>query len=65
MILKYFSPKKIVATDLDPRQIALAEKNINSEKVNFETADAAKLNYHDNCFDAVFDYGAIHQRRIY
>ncbi len=60
MILKYFSPKRIVATDLDPRQIALSKKNINNERVNFEIADATKLNYHSNSFDAVFDYGVIH-----
>lgn len=60
MILKYFSPRKILATDLDPRQIALARKNFINKKVDFEIADATKLNYHDNSFDAVFDYGVIH-----
>ncbi len=60
IILKYFSPKKIIATDLDPRQIALARKNLINKKVDFETVDATKLNYHNNSFDAVFDYGAIH-----
>jgi len=60
MILKYFAPQRIVATDLDLRQIALAKKNLTDEKVNFEMADATKLNYHDNSFDAVFDYGVIH-----
>ena len=60
MILKYFSPKKIIATDLDSRQIALAQKNLTNEKVDFEIADATKLNYNNNNFDAVFDYGVIH-----
>lgn len=59
-ILKYFSPKKIIATDLDPRLIALAKRNVQNKKVIFEKADAIKLSYKDESFDAVFDYGVIH-----
>lgn len=59
-ILKYFSPKKIIATDLDPQLIALAKRNIQNKKVTFEKADATKLSYKNESFDAVFDYGVIH-----
>ena len=60
LILKYFSPQKIIATDLDPRLISLAGKNVQNKKVTFERADATKLNYENESFDAVFDYGVIH-----
>lgn len=60
LILNYFSPQKIVATDLDPRLITLAKKNVQKQEITFEKADATKLDYKDKSFDAVFDYGAIH-----
>ncbi|MFH1840859.1 MAG: class I SAM-dependent methyltransferase [Candidatus Shapirobacteria bacterium] len=60
IILKYFSPRKILATDLDPRLIAIAKKNIQEKEITFEMADATKLNYKNESFDAVFDYGVIH-----
>ncbi len=59
-ILKYFSPQKVIATDLDPRLIALAKKNTQSKRITIEQADATKLDYKDKSFDAVFDYGVIH-----
>lgn len=60
IILKYFSPRKIIATDLDPRQITIAKKNVQTKEIIFEKADAIKLSYKDKSFDAVFDYGVIH-----
>ncbi len=60
IIFKHFSPKKIIAVDLDLRQIALARKNVQIKEIVFEEANAAKLNYQDRSFDAVFDYGVIH-----
>jgi len=60
IILKYFSPRKIIATELDPRLIAIAKKNIQSKWITVEQADATKLSYKDKTFDAVFDYGVIH-----
>lgn len=60
IIKKYFSPKRIEATDLDPRMIALAEKNVHDQTINFTVTDATKLPYKNNSFDAVFDYCAIH-----
>lgn len=59
-ISKNFSPKKIVATDLDPRMISSAKKNVDDPVIVFEEADAARLPYKNNNFDAVFDYGTIH-----
>ncbi len=59
-ILKYFSPKKIIATDLDRRLIVLAKRNVKNKKVAFEKADATKLSYKNESFDAVFDYSVIH-----
>ena len=55
-----FSPAKIVATDLDPRMIASAKKNVTDPSIFFEFADATKLSYENAGFDAVFEYGAIH-----
>lgn len=60
LILKYFSPQKIIATDLDPRLVSLARKNVQNKQVAFEKADATKLTYKDESFNAVFDYGVIH-----
>lgn len=59
-ILKYFAPKKIIATDLDPRMIALARKNVQNPTVKFEIANATHLPYKDQEFAAVFDYITIH-----
>ena len=60
LILKYFSPQQIIATDLDPRLISLARRNVQNKKVIFEKADATKLTYKNESFNAVFDYGVIH-----
>ena len=60
LVLKYFSPARIVATDLDPRQINLAKTRIKDTRVEFEAADATNLRFEDGFFDTVFDYGAIH-----
>ena len=60
IILKYFVPSEIIATDLDERQIVLAGNNVGDAHIIFEIADAAQLNYPDHSFDAVFEYGAIH-----
>jgi len=60
LILEYFSPQQIIATDLDPRLISLAKRNVKNKKVTFEKADATKLTYENEGFDAVFDYGVIH-----
>lgn len=60
IVLKYFSPQKIIATDLDPRMVVIAKKNIKSKKIIVEQADATRLGYKNKSFDAVFGYGMIH-----
>lgn len=60
LINKYFSPKEIVATDLDERLLNLAKRNIKEASIKFEIADATKLRFQNNTFDAVFDFGVIH-----
>ena len=59
-IKKYFSPNKIIAIDLDPRMVVSARKQIHDPTIVFEIADATKLPYKDNSFEAVFVYGVIH-----
>lgn len=60
VINKYFSPVKIIATDLDPRMVTSAKKNVTDPDITFEVADAVRLPYSDAGFDAAFVYGAIH-----
>src|SRR5574338_29238 len=60
LIKKYFNPQEIYAIDLDPKMIALAKKNNKSKNIHFEIGDAAKLNYENDTFDAIFDFAIIH-----
>jgi len=60
LIEKYYKPKKIVAIDLDEKMIDLARKNNNSNSIGFIVMNASKLDFPDNTFDVVFDFGIIH-----
>lgn len=60
LIKKYFNPSEIQATDLDPKMINIAKKKNKDSKVTFSVADATKLPFKDNSFDAIFDFGIIH-----
>ena len=60
LIKKYFNPAKIEAIDLDKRMISIAQKRNGDNSINFRAMDAAKLEYPDNSFDIVFDFGIIH-----
>lgn len=60
LIDKFFSPKEIIAIDLDEKMIELAQKHYRDTNRTFEVMDASKLNFPDNRFDAVFDFGIIH-----
>lgn len=60
LIKKYFSPKKIIATDLDERLLNLAKRNIKDASIKFDIADATKLQFNGDTFDAIFDFGVIH-----
>lgn len=60
LIKKYFSAKNIIAIDLDKKMINIALKRNSDTSVTFKVMDAAKLDFPDNYFDAVFDLGVIH-----
>lgn len=60
LIKKYFAPARIEAIDLDPKMIDLARRSPMGPYAKFQVGDAAKLNFSDNTFDAVIDFGIIH-----
>ena len=60
LIIKYFIPKKIYATDLDERMVELAIKKNTNPNTHFEIGDASNLKYENNQFDAIFNFGIIH-----
>lgn len=59
LIDKYFHPKKVYGIDLDPKMIVLANKG-NPRKFNFQVGDASKLQFRNNSFDGIFDFGVLH-----
>ena len=60
IIKKFFSPEKIFAIDLDEKMIRIARKRNHDSTITFDIQDAANLNFPDNYFDAIFDFGMIH-----
>ena len=60
LIKKYFSAKNIVGIDLDERMIRIAERRNTDPGINFMVSDASKMDFPDNSFDAIFDFGIIH-----
>jgi len=60
LIKQYFLPKNIIAIDLDERMMNIAQKRNNDTSVIYKAMDASKLDFPDNYFDAVFDFGIIH-----
>jgi ubiquinone/menaquinone biosynthesis C-methylase UbiE len=60
LIKKFFNPRNIIGIDLDERMIRLAKKRNNDQSISFLVMDAAKLNFPDRYFDAIFDFGMIH-----
>ena len=60
LIKKYFSPKNIIAIDLDDKMIEIAKRRNTDKTVSFQIMDASKLDFPDNYFGAVFDFGIIH-----
>jgi ubiquinone/menaquinone biosynthesis C-methylase UbiE len=60
LIKKYFAPEKIFAIDLDERMINIAKKRNANNNIAFSVMDAARLEFPDNKFDAIFDFGIIH-----
>lgn len=60
LIEKYFSPKEIIAIDLDEEMIHIAQKRNSRSNLSYKVMDAAVLSFSDNRFDAIFDFGIIH-----
>lgn len=60
LIKKYFKPKELISIDLDKRMIKRASEKNNDQSISFKVMDASDLNFSDNYFDAIFDFGIIH-----
>jgi ubiquinone/menaquinone biosynthesis C-methylase UbiE len=60
LIKKYFTPKNIIAIDLDEKMIERAQNRNNDSAITFRLMDASKLDFPDKQFDAIFDFGIIH-----
>ena len=60
LIKKYFSPKNVIGIDLDEKMIKTALKRNQDTSISFKVMDASKLDFPDEYFDAVFDFGIIH-----
>ncbi len=62
-IVRLFDAHRVEAIDIDPLQIARAEKRLSPslrERISFAVGDAMALEFEDNTFDAVFSFGVIH-----
>ena len=59
LIQKHFNPHSINAVDLDEKMIQKALKR-DLQNATFTMMDASKLDFIDDQFDAVFDFGIIH-----
>jgi ubiquinone/menaquinone biosynthesis C-methylase UbiE len=63
VIAEQFGARQVIATDVDPGQIKRADENLSPEfadRVVFKIEDAMALDEHDETFDAVFSFGALH-----
>jgi ubiquinone/menaquinone biosynthesis C-methylase UbiE len=60
LIREQFQPQQLAAVDLDERMIAKARKSEIDTSITFQVADAAKLPFENETFDAVIDFGIIH-----
>lgn len=60
LIKKYFNPKTIAAIDLDDKMINIARSRNKDSSITFKVMDASKLEFPQDHFDAVFDFGIIH-----
>jgi ubiquinone/menaquinone biosynthesis C-methylase UbiE len=64
IILDRFGAARAEAFDLDPKQVRLAEGRLarfGADRVRVFVADVTSIPAPDSSFDAVFDFGAIHQ----
>ncbi len=60
IVRKYFKYGELTATDLDARLIVKAQRNLGDASIVFEAADACALDYPNEAYDAIFEFGAIH-----
>ena len=60
LIKKYFAPNTITAIDLDDKMIKIAQKRNKDSSISFKVMDASNLDFPDEQFDAIFDFGIIH-----
>lgn len=60
LIKKYFAPKFIDAIDLDERMIEIAKGRTHDPSIGYYVMDASKLDFPNETFDAIFDFGIIH-----
>ncbi|MGH2729079.1 MAG: class I SAM-dependent methyltransferase [Actinomycetota bacterium] len=63
IILDAFRAATVFAFDLDPRLVALAERRTArfGDRVRLSVGDATEVEAAESTFDAVFDFGVIHQ----
>lgn len=63
IILDVFRAESVVAFDLDPELVALAEHRVVplGDRVTLFVGSATDIQAADSTFDAVFDFGVIHQ----
>lgn len=62
-IFKIFKPEKVIAIDIDPKNIERAKRLLRDElkeRIDFRLGDAMALEFPDQTFDAVFSMGVIH-----
>jgi ubiquinone/menaquinone biosynthesis C-methylase UbiE len=60
LIKKYFNPTHITAIDFDEKMIQIAKRTVHDEITNFQVMDASTLDFPNESFDAIFDFGIIH-----
>lgn len=64
-IAKKFPDARIVATDYDEEQVAYAKRRFPRENVEYQAADAMRLPFPDNGFDACFAMLVFHHLEDY
>ena len=60
LIKKCFDPIHITAIDFDEKMIQIAKRTVRDETTTFQVMDASKLDFPNDTFDAIFDFGIIH-----
>ena len=60
LIKKYFSPENIIGIDIDQKMIKLASNRNRDRSISYRVMDVSRLDFPNEYFDAVFDFGVIH-----